>query len=158
MSRILLAILLAVLCAGCGTGTATGGGGSGEDRDDLPDLADPYGDPRTYEGDPFAGFVSVMTMELPAPETFADTSTAAPAARGGWSIQIAACSSEGAASRLVEIVAAESSTPCFMDRVGDYWKVRYGSYASPEAAAADLEVVQAMGFTDAWVVERNPGD
>jgi hypothetical protein len=147
--------LLMLLCAGCGTGTATGGG---EDGEDVPDLADPYGDPRTYEGDPFAGFVSVMTIELPAPGIPADTTAAAPAARGGWSIQIAACSSESAASRLMEIVAAESSTACYMDREGDYWKVRFGSYASPEEAAADLDIVRAMGFTDAWVVARDAGD
>jgi hypothetical protein len=154
VSRTLL-VMAAVLVAGCGRTVIEGTGGQGADT--LSGPVDPYGDPREYEGDPFAGYLAVHSIDVPGPAAPGD-SVYTPAATGRWSIQVAACSTESAASRLVELAASDTGLEGHVDREGQWWKVRVGAWETMEEATSALGAVRTAGYADAWVVERLPGD
>jgi predicted small secreted protein len=139
--------------ASCGNRTVTAGG-QGTDVQSGP--LDPYGDPRVYEGDPFAGYLAVHSLSVPGPEVVPD-SVSVPVA-GRWAVQVAACTSESAASRLLELASSETGLAGSVDREGQWWKVRLGGWASRQEAMDSLDLVKAAGYSDAWVVERLVGD
>jgi len=118
---------------------------------------DPYGDARVYEGDPFAGYLEVHSIEVPGPAAPAD-STAAAVEGGPWAIQIAACTSESAAQRLLELASSDTGLAGHIDREGQWWKVRLGGWATRQEASSHLAGAKAAGYADAWVVERPVGD
>jgi hypothetical protein len=157
MRAILLCALAAAAFCGTGCGSravTTDGGGSGGSAE-VP--VDPYGDPRVYEGDPFAGYLAVHSIEVPGPEALSDSSSV-PAETGRWSIQVAACTSESAALRLIELASSDTGLQGHVDREGQWWKVRVGGWISRQDASAALDSVKAAGYGDAWVVERPVGD
>jgi len=153
--RPLWAILaLAVLTAGCGPRTTrpeTTGGETGtpEAYTDLPG----------YEGDPFAGFAGVVSIELPAPSDTAAPSPEdeAPDVSGPFSIQVMALGDEATARGVAESAAARTGMPSFVDREGAYWKVRLGSFPDRASAVSRLADMEDLGFSDAWVVRRGDG-
>jgi len=148
-----LAAVLALTTA-CGGAMATRNEGS---REASEGPVDPYGDPRPSDRDPFAGYLAITSLEVPAA---ADTAgeAAGTASAGDWAIQVAACSSESAAARLGELASGDTGLDFVVDREGQWWKVRVGSFATREAAGVALEGVKSSGYDDAWIVERTAGD
>ena len=153
--RLLCTVLvLALLAAGCGPRTTRPETTGGETR--RPGA---YTDLPGYEGDPFAGFAGVVSIDLPAPsDTTAGPHTEeAPAASGPFSIQIMALADEATARGVAESASEESGMPSFVDREGAYWKVRLGSFPDRASAASRLPEMVDLGFSDAWVVRRGEG-
>lgn len=157
-------MLAALLLASCGRQTTRPAAGT-DARSSGP--VDPYGDPRTYSGDPFAGFLEVRTIELPAEDSTASDSAgtaespvvaAASSDRGPWCIQIAACSAEADAARAAAQADPLTELECTVDFESPWWKVRLGAFATREQAETRLAEVRALGYSDAWVVRRIGGD
>jgi len=153
--RPLCAILaLAVLTAGCGPETSRPETTGGE-----TETPEAYTDLPGYEGDPFAGFAGVVSIDLPAPSDTASRTPEeeVPGTSGPFSIQIIALGDEATARGVAESAAAESGMPAFVDREGRYWKVRLGSFPDRASAASRLPDMEDLGFSDAWVVRRGDG-
>ncbi len=145
--------LLVILLAACGTQTVTV-----PTEEEIPEgPVDPYGDPPDYAGDPFAGFDEIVTLDVPG-ETVVEPPIEIPEYTPvlPFAVQITAAAEEATAQRLAESVAADVDAPVFIDRIGQYWKVRVGAFATRAEADGLLEQLQAMGFADAWIVERIP--
>ena len=148
----------------CGRRTTPPSAGTGAQSSGT---IDPYGDPRTYSGDPFAGFLEVITIDLPAEDsTAADSAstqesppvTVPSSGQGSWCIQIAACSTQEDAARVAVQADPLTDLECDVESEPPWWKVRLGAFATREAAEARLIEVRALGYPDAWVVRRAGGD
>lgn len=158
-------VVLAVLAvSSCGRQTIRPAPGTGAQSSGP---VDPYADPRTYSGDPFAGFLQVFTIDLPAEDsTSADSASSqeslviagTPSERGPWCIQIAACSTQEDAARVAVGADPLTDLECSVESEPPWWKVRLGAFATREAAEARLVEVRALGYSDAWVVRRTDGD
>lgn len=147
---VLLSVLIAA--AGCGSSSSRPGGGSGS-RPPVQGAPDPYGDPPAYGGDPFAGFGGIVSIAVPG----GTVQPAEPAAPGGrFSVQVAACSTPDAAAALVEELRGLLEQQVFVDHQGGYHKVRVGSLDTREQADSLQASVRALGYPEAWVVEREP--
>ena len=161
----LLALML-LLLPSCGPSDTTQRGDGGG-ADTLP--PDPYSDGPLelpdYEGDPFAGFGPVTRIDVPGgiPGAPADTSGADPTAGPQdqvslFSVQIAACDTRDGADRLAALARqALPGESVRVDSVPPYWKVRVDGFSSRSEAEAFLPTLRALGYTDAWVVERSGG-
>lgn len=149
MIRVMLAAVI-LLAAGCGSRTA----GSGRTPSGTPeDPGDPYGDSPSYQGDPFAGFGGIVSIAVPGglvPETPGNSQIIT----GGFSVQVAACSTPEAAASLVDNLRGLVEQPVFIDVEGGYHKVRAGSFATRDQAMVLQSSLRSLGYTDAWVVER----
>ncbi len=150
--RLLLCVLVVAVLAGCGTET-TRPQTTGSD----PPEPDAYTDLPGYEGDPFAGFAEVVSIDLPAPsadgaEDPGDEGTATTA--GPFSIQIMALGDEATARGVAESASDASGLESHVDHEGGYWKVRLGSFSDRASASAKLAEMAELGFFDAWVVRR----
>jgi len=153
--RLLCAILVpTMLTAGCGPATTRPETTGGE-----TERPEAYTDLPGYEGDPFAGFAGVVSIDLPAPSdtTSRTPEEEAPDTSGPFSIQIMALGDEATARGVAESAAAESGMPSYVDREGAYWKVRLGSFPDRASAASRLPELVELGFSDAWVVRRGEG-
>lgn len=148
--------LAASVAAWCGCGTSSARSGSSGDRvQAVPDesVADPYGDPVVYPGDPFEGFPVVNELTYPGEPV---TGAVEPPAAGSWAVQVAACAAEEDAVRLAGIASAATGLVGRIDFEGSWWKVRLGSYESREDAGEGLETARSHGYGDAWIVELLP--
>jgi cell division septation protein DedD len=156
-----LAAAAAVLAAGCGGQTSV----SGETAETAETAEQPraYGDLPGYDGDPFAGFGAVVSVDLPAEPAEDDSAQTqeeageAEAGSGPFSIQIMALGDEATARGVAESASEESGLPAHVDLEGGYWKVRLGSFSGRSEAAGNLPLVVDLGFEDAWVVRRAEG-
>lgn len=148
-----VALLSAVLVAsGCGSSSSRPGGGAQPPATASGPL-DPYGDPPSYGGNPFAGFGQIVTIAVPGGTAEPVTETGNT---GGFSVQVAACSTPEAAASLAGDLRGLLEQHVFVDVEGGYHKVRVGSFESREQATALQASVRALGYSDAWVVERQP--
>lgn len=150
MNRPRILLLFLMILAACGQETATR---SGNDQG-LTGPIDPYADPPDYSGDPFADFPQVISVSIPSEES--ETHEEAEEVLSGthFTVQISAATSEETAERLAESVRAEITRPVFVDREGNYWKVRVGAFPVMQDAQEYTGVLVDMGFTDAWVTTR----
>ncbi len=142
--RYIVAVSVFVLLAGCGTTTVPDTTGD--------EVVDPYADPPGYTGDPFAGFGPVTSIRFPAEgEPVAEQ----PADTGGvWSVQVAACGTMDAALTVRDTVANSTDQPVFVDHIGNYYKVRVGSFET-SAESDQLRIqLRSGGYPDAWSVQR----
>jgi len=142
--RYIVAVSVFVLLAGCGTTTVPDTTGD--------EAVDPYADPPGYTGDPFAGFGPVTSIRFPAEgEPVAEQ----PSDTGGaWSVQVAACGTMDAALTVRDTVANSTDQPVFVDHIGNYYKVRVGSFAT-SAESDQLRIqLRSGGYPDAWSVQR----
>jgi len=148
---MLVFLVSLIIAAACGDTTVT---------PDNPDLIpsnepiDPYGDPPDYTGDPFENFPVPTGVSIPGevPVEYEEEILTGT----HFTIQISAATSEETAQRLVESVSADITHPVFVDHQGDYWKVRVGAFPARADAVDYTQVLVNMGFTDAWVVTREP--
>ncbi len=145
MPRVVLIAVL-ILAAACGTTSTVPENGSADSN------SDPYGDSPAYGGDPFAGFGEIVTIAVPG--GVQEASRAEPAGNGRFSVQVAACSTPEAAAGVAAELTGLLEQPVFVDPEGAYHKVRVGSFENREQALALQASVRALGWTDAWVVER----
>ncbi len=153
MTRVLFLSLLLVV-AGCGSSTAQPERGQTDGETPTPAVAaDPYGDPPAYGGDPFAGFGEIVTIAVPGGVSEADVNDTADRA-GMFSVQVAACASQEAAEGVAGDLRGLLEQQVFIDVEGAYHKVRVGSFGSREQAAALQASIRALGYADAWIVER----
>jgi hypothetical protein len=155
MARTVLAAAVLLLAA-CGNQTTVPDTGP-----ETTGPVDPYGDPPDYAGDPFRGFGEVFTLEVPGEAPVAEEVPEVPeipemVTGGNVAVQISAALEEESALHLVDLVQAQVDAPVFVDHIGEYWKVRVGAFASREDAEDLLHRLQEMGYTDAWIVEREP--
>ncbi len=151
MSRIPMLVLLC-LVLGCGS-KVTVPPGTGGTAEAVPD---PYGDPPGYGVDPFTGFGDVVSLAVPG-GVAGQVEAAVPREEGPYSVQVAACSTPGAAASLASNLESAVGQRVFVDREGGYHKVRVGAFESGEQAGDLLQTLKSMGYTDAWVVRRSPG-
>lgn len=145
MFKVLLiaALLLAVAC---GTTSSVPG------NDTTPPDTDPYGDSPAYGGDPFAGFGEIVSIAVPG--GVQDASQDVDERNGRFSVQVAACATPEAAADVAAGLRGLLEQPVFVDSEGAYHKVRVGSFENREQALALQASVRALGWSDAWVVER----
>lgn len=146
MLRVLLIAVL-LLAVACGT-TAT----VPEDGTTDSTNADPYGDSPAYGGDPFAGFGEIVSIAVPG--GLEEASRAEDEQIGRFSVQVAACSTPEAAAGVAAELGGLLEQPVFVDSEGGYHKVRVGSFENREQALALQASIRALGWSDAWVVER----
>jgi cell division septation protein DedD len=148
MLKVLLGAVL-LLAVACGTTTTVT---SPEHGTTVPTNADPYGDSPAYGGDPFAGFDGIVSVAVPG--GFEEASQAEDEPNGRFSVQVAACSTPEAAAGVAAELRGLLEQPVFVDSEGAYHKVRVGSFENREQALALQASVRALGWSDAWVVER----
>ncbi len=142
--KYILVLSAVVLIAGCGTSTTQ--------NTTAGETPGPYDDPPGYSGDPFAGFGPVTSIRLPAEgnitvEEPLDTT-------GTWSVQVAACGTMDAAMTLRDTIANQTDQPVFVDHVGNYYKVRVGSFASSSDSDELRVQLRSGSYPDAWSVQR----
>gem|GEM_PF-1471938 len=142
-------LVVSVLFIGCGTSVSTE-----EYNDNSGVTLDPYADPPGYSGNPFAGFGQVSSVNFPAEEDPAVPVENQSSSGGLWSVQAAACSEMAAASNLRDVISAQTGQPVFIDQIGGYYKVRVGSFNSPEETEQLRNQLRAGGYPEAWSVER----
>lgn len=135
-----LAVMFATMA--CGTETST-------DQSSGSDV-DPYGDPPGYTGDPFAGYGPITSISFPVEQEIPSPQEST----GSWSVQVAACATEAAASDLAEAVSRICSEPVFIDHIGSYYKVRVGAFETADETAELRSMLRSGGYGDAWSVER----
>jgi cell division septation protein DedD len=147
MLRVLLiaGLLLAVACGTASSVPENAATGSTTNTD-------PYGDSPAYGGDPFAGFGEIVSIAVPG--GIQEASQAAEELNGRFSVQVAACSTPEAAAGVAAGLRGLLEQPVFVDSEGAYHKVRVGSFENREQATALQSSVRALGYSDAWVVER----
>lgn len=145
MLKVLFITALLITLA-CGTASSVPGDGTAE-----PD-PDPYGDSPAYGGDPFAGFGEIVSIAVPG--GLEEASPEQGGTDGRFSVQVAACATPEAAESVAGELRGLLEQPVFVDREGAYHKVRVGSFESREQALALQASVRALGWSDAWVVER----
>jgi hypothetical protein len=140
-------LLLAVACGTTTTVTVPESGTTGSTTN-----TDPYGDSPAYGGDPFTGFGEIVTIAVPG--GVQEATQAEQAVNGRFSVQVAACSTPEAAAGVAAELRGLLEQPVFVDPEGAYHKVRVGSFENREQALALQASVRALGWSDAWVVER----
>lgn len=150
MSRPRMLLLFLMILAACGQETAT----RNENDQERTGPIDPYADPPDYSDDPFAGFPQVIGVGIPSEESEAPEEAEEVLSGTYFTVQISAATSEETAERLAESVRAEITPPVFVDREGNYWKVRVGAFPVMQDAQEYSGVLVDMGFTDAWVTTR----
>ncbi len=141
-------ILLTML--GCGSATIS------TETDEIEVIEDinPYADPPGYTGNPFADFPGVIGVSIPR-ETHHEREFEILSGTH-FTVQIAAAASQETAERLAESVSADITLPVFIDHIGMYWKVRVGAFPAQQDAIDYSRVLVDLGFTDAWVITREP--
>ncbi len=147
MLKVLLSAAL-LLAVACGTTTTVPENGT----TDSTANTDPYGDSPAYGGNPFAGFGEIVSIAVPG--GVQEASQAEDERNGRFSVQVAACSTPEAAAGVATELRGLLEQPVFVDSEGSYHKVRVGSFESREQALALQASVRALGYPDAWVVER----
>lgn len=150
MNRPIMLLLFLIILAACGQETATRGGNDQERTGPI----DPYADPPDYSGDPFADFPQVTGVGIPSEESETPEQAGVVLSGTHFTVQISAATSEETAERLAESLRAEITRPVFVDREGNYWKVRVGAFPVMQDAQDYTGVLVDMGFTDAWVTTR----
>lgn len=150
MTRQRMLLLFLMILAACGQETTTR---NGSDQDRTGPI-DPYGDPPDYSGDPFADFPQVISVGIPSEETEAHEAAEEVLSGTHFTVQISAATDGETAEVLAESVRAEITRPVFVDREGNYWKVRVGAFPAAEDAQEYTRVLVEMGFADAWVTTR----
>jgi cell division septation protein DedD len=96
--------------------------------------------------------VSTAPLAAPAPKP-----AAAPAASGGWSIQLGIFSVEANAKRAADMVTKAGSPANVRTETSNgkpYWSVVAGPAATKADRDALLKKVKDLGFTDAYAVSR----
>lgn len=151
MARIVLIGLLAA-AAGCGSRTSGPGERPGAVSTPPAEL-DPYGDSPAYAGDPFAGFAEMVSIAVPGGIDF-EADPIQHESRGAFSVQVAACSTPEAAAGLAHNLRGLLEQTVFIDLEDGYHKVRVGSFHNREQANTLQSSIRALGYPDAWVVER----
>ncbi len=150
MYKSILFLIPVLFLFACGDTTVTPGS---TDQTAETGPVDPYGDPPGYTGDPFVGFPEPISMSIPGEELpFVYEEEILSGTH--FTVQISAATSEETAQRLKESISAEITHPVFIDHESGYWKVRVGAFPAMEDAAAYMQVLVNMGFTDAWVTTR----
>lgn len=147
MFKVLLIAAL-LLALACGTTSSVPENGT----TDSTTNTDPYGDSPAYGGDPFAGFGEIVSIAVPG--GVQEGSIAVEELNGRFSVQVAACSTPDAAEGVAAELRGLLEQPVFVDSDGAYHKVRVGSFENREQALALQASVRALGYPDAWVVER----
>lgn len=148
--QLLLAAGLLLITAGCGEDTVVPDG----DQQVQTGPADPYGDPPEYGEDPFEGFPQVTGMSVPSEEIQQYEEEILTGTH--FTVQITAATDEEVARRLAESIFEDTVHPVFVDREGDYWKVRVGAFPARSDAESYVREMVDMGFSDAWVTSREP--
>lgn len=147
---LLISAVLILMASGCGDDTVT----PDNDQQVQTGPVDPYGDPPEYGEDPFEGFPQVIGMSVPSGEEQQYQEEILTGTH--FTVQITAATDEEVASRLAESVEEDTIHPVFVDREGDYWKVRVGAFPARSDAETYVQEMVDMGFSDAWVTSREP--
>ncbi len=152
MSKAILILVIPVLImASCGDTTVT------RESSGQPETAgpiDPYADPPDYTGDPFENFPGSTGLSIPGdvPVEYEEEILSGT----HFTVQISAATSEESALRLAESISADITHPVFIDQDGGYWKIRVGAFPARQDAINYSQIMVNMGFSDAWVVTREP--
>lgn len=141
-----LVITALLLASACGTASSVPENGTGGTA------PDPYGDSPAYGSDPFAGFGEIVTIAVPG--GVQEVARTEPEQGGRFSVQVAACSTPESAEGVAGELRGLLEQPVFIVSEGAYHKVRVGSFENREQALALQASVRALGWSDAWVVER----
>jgi len=148
--KLLVPLTMVIFILGCGDTTVT----PEDDENGVSGPIDPYADPPDYQGDPFADFDTVIGMGVPSETDMIEDEEILTGTH--YTVQISAAAAEETANRLSESVAADVNHPVFVDLEGSYWKVRVGAFPARSDAEEYRSVLVHMGFSDAWVVTREP--